>query len=264
MAPGWILDMASASDRGKVREQNEDCLVADPELGYAVLADGMGGYNAGEVASRIAVETVESEMRKLQERYALDDLGSSFVEKLLSDQVVAANVAIYRAAQDDRAYYGMGTTLVMALWHGTNIVVAHVGDSRLYRLRGDLLEQVTRDHSLLQEQIDLGLIDPEQARYSPHRNLVTRALGVDTEVDVEVHTYAAEPDDLYLLCSDGLSDMLDERDLATTLRGGAEDLSGTVLSLVQQANDGGGRDNISVILAQLRESRRTAHRSARF
>jgi len=251
LAPGWKMEMASATDRGRVRAQNEDSLIADAELGYAVLADGMGGYNAGEVASRIAVATVDAEMRKMSSAGA-QRMTPLCVEEAVAAHVMAANAAIYRAASEQPGCSGMGTTLVMALWRGASVVTAHVGDSRLYRLRGEVLTQVTRDHSFLQEQIDQGLIDREQARHAPIRNLVTRALGVDPQVQVEVHTHLAEPGDVYLLCSDGLSDMLDDRDMTSTLRSGIDDLGRIARALVHQANESGGRDNISVVLARLR------------
>lgn len=244
---GLFLEMASATDRGRIRSQNEDSLIADAELGYAVLADGMGGYNAGEVASRIAVATVESEVRKM----GVAAMTAPGIERAVAAHVVAANRAIYEAARRNAAYAGMGTTLVMALWRVDGMVTAHVGDSRLYRLRDGALEQVTRDHSFLQEQIDQGLIAPELARYAPSRNLLTRALGIDPRVDVEVHTHRTQPGDLYLLCSDGLSDMLDDRAMTATLTQGSQQLDRLAEALVRQANENGGRDNISVILARL-------------
>ncbi|MGE5525816.1 MAG: Stp1/IreP family PP2C-type Ser/Thr phosphatase [Rhodospirillaceae bacterium] len=239
--------MASATDCGRIRSQNEDSLIADAELGYAVLADGMGGYNAGEVASRIAVATVDSEIRKM----GATAMAAADIEQAVAAHVAAANRAIYDAARRNAAYSGMGTTLVMALWRMNDMVTAHVGDSRLYRLRDGVLEQVTRDHSFLQEQIDLGLIDAELARYAPSRNLVTRALGIEPRVDVEVHTHRTQSGDLYLLCSDGLSDMLDERAMTATLTQGPRQLDRLAEALVHQANENGGRDNISVVLARL-------------
>jgi protein phosphatase len=145
----------------------------------------------------------------------------------------------------------MGTTLVVALWHDNQISVGHIGDSRLYRLRDGALEQITRDHSLLQEQIDSGMITREQARHSQNKNLVTRAVGIDPEVETEVHTYSVQPGDMYLLCSDGLSDMVPDEDVQLTLESLASNLPLAAEQLVQQANDNGGRDNISVILVRI-------------
>jgi serine/threonine protein phosphatase PrpC len=241
-----VLEVATATHSGMVRSHNEDSVAADAEIGLAVLADGMGGYNAGEVASGIAVAMISEELKKL-----LADAEPDGAEKLLGEQVARANSAIYQAAQSQPQYSGMGTTLVVALWHDNKMSVGHVGDSRLYRLRSETFEQVTRDHSLLQEQIDSGMITREQARFSQNKNLVTRAVGIDVEVETELHTYAVEPGDIYLLCSDGLSDMVTDEDLQLTLSSLQANLPLAAEQLVQQANDNGGRDNISVILVRV-------------
>lgn len=244
------LEVATATHAGMVRSHNEDSIAADAEIGLAVLADGMGGYNAGEVASGIAVAMISTEMRKVLVADKAEDLNSG-AEGLISEHAKKVNVAIYQAAQGQPQYSGMGTTLVVALWYDNQVAVGHVGDSRLYRLRGDTFEQVTRDHSVLQEQIDSGLITREQARYSQNRNLVTRAVGIDPEVDVEVHTYPVQPGDIYLLCSDGLSDMIADEDMQLTLSSLQANLPLAAEQLVRQANDNGGRDNISVILVRV-------------
>lgn len=243
-----VLEVATATHSGMVRSHNEDSIAADAEIGLAVLADGMGGYNAGEVASGIAVAMISDEMKKLLGD-AETEAGNA--EDLLSEHVARANAAIYQAAQSQPQYSGMGTTLVVALWHDNKMAVGHVGDSRLYRLRGETFEQVTRDHSLLQEQIDSGMITREQARFSQNKNLVTRAVGIDAEVETEVHTYPVQPGDIYLLCSDGLSDMVTDEDIQLTLSSLQANLSLAAEQLVQQANDNGGRDNISVILVRV-------------
>ena len=243
-----VLEVATATHSGMVRSHNEDSIAADAEIGLAVLADGMGGYNAGEVASGIAVAMISEEMKKL---LGAADAEPDGAEKLLGEQVARANAAIYQAAQSQPQYSGMGTTLVVALWHDNKMSVGHVGDSRLYRLRSETFEQVTRDHSLLQEQIDSGMITREQARFSQNKNLVTRAVGIDAEVETELHTYAVEPGDIYLLCSDGLSDMVTDEDIQLTLSSLQANLPLAAEQLVQQANDNGGRDNISVILVRV-------------
>jgi len=243
-----VLEVATATHSGMVRSHNEDSIAADAEIGLAVLADGMGGYNAGEVASGIAVAMISEEMKKL---LGAADAEPDGAEKLLGEQVARANAAIYQAAESQPQYSGMGTTLVVALWHDNKMSVGHVGDSRLYRLRSETFEQVTRDHSLLQEQIDSGMITREQARFSQNKNLVTRAVGIDAEVETELHTYAAEPGDIYLLCSDGLSDMVTDEDIQLTLSSLQANLPLAAEQLVQQANDNGGRDNISVILVRV-------------
>ena len=215
------LEIATATDPGMVRSHNEDSIAADAELGLAVLADGMGGYNAGEVASGIAVAMLTTEMKQaLQEQdphKLVDGTGEPLAAALVRENSGKANAAIFQTAKSQPQYAGMGTTLVVALFFDNRIAVGHIGDSRLYRLRKDDFSQVTRDHSLLQEQIDSGMITKEQARYSQNKNLVTRAVGIDPEVETEVHTYDVEQGDIYLLCSDGLSDMVTDEDIHATL-----------------------------------------------
>lgn len=248
-----VLEIATATHAGMVRSHNEDSIAADAEIGLAVLADGMGGYNAGEVASGIAVAMISTEMKQKLSGGRTEVLNGG-AERFLAEHAERANAAIYEAAQSQPQYSGMGTTLVVALWYDNQVAVSHVGDSRLYRLRGETFEQVTRDHSLLQEQIDSGLITREQARYSQNKNLVTRAVGIDPAVDVEAHTYPVQPGDIYLLCSDGLSDMVTDEDIQLTLSSLQANLSLAADQLVQQANDNGGRDNISVILVRVRRN----------
>src|SRR6185369_1202409 len=178
------LEIASASDPGMVRSNNEDSIASDASKGLVVLADGMGGYNAGEVASGMATTLITTELQRLlesQPAYAQDAAGKALAEKILYDQVAKANTSIYQAAQSQPQYAGMGTTLVVGLFYDNKLAVAHVGDSRMYRLRAGQFTQVTKDHSLLQEQIDSGLITPEQAKLSANKNLVTRALGIDPQ-----------------------------------------------------------------------------------
>jgi PPM family protein phosphatase len=248
------LEVVTATDPGMVRSHNEDSITADGSMGLMVLADGMGGYNAGEVASGIAVAMLTNELRQAlessQARLA-DEPGSPRAVALIKDSAGKANAAIYQAAKSQPQYAGMGTTLVVALFYDNHLAVGHIGDSRLYRFRGDGFEQITRDHSLLQEQIDSGMISKEQARYSQNKNLVTRAVGIDPEVETEIHTYEVESGDIYLLCSDGLSDMVEDDDIHNTLSMLRTNLSLAAQQLVQLANDNGGRDNISVILVRV-------------
>ena len=245
------LEIATATHPGMVRSHNEDSIAAEPEIGLAILADGMGGYNAGEVASGIAVELIRTEVKKALADRKPEALNGAGAETLIVEHAGLANAAIYQAAQSQPQYSGMGTTLVVALWHDNQMSVGHIGDSRLYRLRGADFEQVTRDHSLLQEQIDSGMITKEQARHSQNKNLVTRAVGIDPQVEAEVHTYPVQQGDIYLLCSDGLSDMVGDEDIQLTLSSLQTNLSLAAQQLVQQANDNGGRDNVSVILVRV-------------
>ncbi|HEU5282313.1 MAG TPA: Stp1/IreP family PP2C-type Ser/Thr phosphatase [Burkholderiales bacterium] len=252
------LEMASATHTGMVRAHNEDSIGSDPSIGLAVLADGMGGYNAGEVASGIAVALISKETRETLAHvrpYELDrGSGKPMAVRILGSIIARANSSIFQAANSQPQYAGMGTTLVVALLADNHINVAHVGDSRLYRLRGDELAQLTRDHSLLQEQIDSGMITKEMARRSQNKNLVTRAVGIEPEVEADVNTFEAREGDTYLLCSDGLCDMVDDEDILLTLTSLSANLPLAANQLVQMANDNGGRDNISVILIRVRRS----------
>ena len=246
-----LFDMVSATDVGRVRSHNEDSIAADPDIGVATLADGMGGYNAGEVASGIAVAMIPAEMRKLRAELLLDQMSDSEIEKRVEAQARKVNAAIYNAAQKESQYAGMGTTLVFGCWHRNKVTVGHLGDSRMYRLRGDAIESLTKDHYWIQEQIDKGLMTYEQARASKKKNLVTRACGIDPNVMPEVHTHVVEQGDIYMLCSDGLYDMVPDEDIHLTVKSLKSNLPLAAQQLVQQANDNGGRDNISVILVHV-------------
>ena len=244
---------AALSDRGQLRENNEDAVRVEADAALAVLADGMGGYSAGEVASGMAIALIGAEMARWAtgpraHPLVPDDAALLEAARAVAQAVDNANLTIWSAAQVNADYHQMGTTVVVAQFLPERLVLAHVGDSRAYRLRGPEFRQLTRDHSLLQEQLDAGLISAEEAALSPQRNLLTRALGVMATVEVEVHVHAVAPGDLYLLCSDGLTDMLGDADLAELL-GGSGDLEQKATALVAAANAQGGRDNISVILA---------------
>lgn len=251
-----VLEVASRTDPGRVRPHNEDAVFASAELGLAVLADGMGGYQAGEVASRMAVDLLAAGLGERIPACRPQEVeagsGCRRAHRLIAEQVTAANAAVYGAAQSHAEYAGMGTTLVMAWFYGNRVSVAHIGDSRLYRLRGREFQQLTRDHSLLQEQLDNGMITPAQARFAGNRNLVTRALGIDPEVEAEINECEVAPGDIYLLCSDGLNDMVEDGEIAETLVRLADDPEQAAEQLVQLANDNGGRDNVSVILVKIK------------
>jgi len=236
------------TDPGRVRTNNEDCVAASETHGLAVLADGMGGYNAGEIASAMAVSFITTELGQW-----LLDAGKHPVSQALMRAIEAtvgqANLSIYNAAVANAQFSGMGTTIVVGVFEPSRVTLAHVGDSRCYVLRDHRLIQLTRDHSLLQEQLDAGLITPELARIAAHKNLVTRALGVDAGVAIDVQEYPPREGDVYLMCSDGLSDMLDDETLLALLDVPLP-LAERAQALVRAANSAGGRDNISVILAQ--------------
>jgi protein phosphatase len=248
------LEIASRTDPGIVREHNEDVVFVNPARGLVILADGMGGYNAGEVASGIAISFIASALETSFFDPLPDEIdagGRPDAIRCLAKSIGLANTAIYNASLSESVYAGMGTTLVMALFFDNRITVGHIGDSRLYRLRDGEFAVVTRDHSLLQEQIDHGMITAEEARYAHNRNLVTRALGVESEVESEIHAYDVAPGDLYLLCSDGLNDMVSDEKIRLTLQTSSDDLELAAERLVQMANDNGGRDNVSVILVKV-------------
>ena len=250
-----VLEIVRLTDVGQRREHNEDTIASDDTMGFVILADGMGGYKAGEVASEIAVLSVTAELKEamLNLRPGQVDamLNKQAEAKLVIDAVRNANAAIYNVSQTQPQCAGMGTTLVVGLFTNNKLLVGHIGDSRMYRLRNEGLTQITEDHSLLQEQIKSGLITPEQAKYSANKNLVTRAVGIDPEVELELNEYDVEVDDLYLLCSDGLSDLVEDELIQATLNMLSSDLPEAAKKLVQMANDNGGKDNISVILVRV-------------
>ncbi len=240
------FEYAGVTDPGLLRENNEDSVAFDPVQGVAVLADGMGGYNAGEIASAMAVTFVKAELSRWLEE-AAPQCTASDIKHAMEVCVVNANQSIYNAANANPQFSGMGTTIVLGVFEAGRVLLAHVGDSRCYVWRQGVLTQLTRDHSLLQEQLAAGVITPAQAKVASHKNLVTRALGVDDGVQVDVMEHTPAEGDVYLMCSDGLSDMVDDEDVARLLLNKSS-LQDCASALVRAANEAGGRDNISVIL----------------
>lgn len=238
------LTIASLSDAGLVRNFNEDSVAVDEELGLVIVADGMGGYKAGDVAAGMATMIVANELKSQLGGSHLN--GRPVSTEIIRAAVNRANQSIHHAAHNRAQFQGMGATLVMALFHDDMVSIAHAGDSRAYRLRHDKLEQLTVDHSLLQEQLEMGLISAEDARVSHNRNLVTRALGVNQNIVVDVRQERALPGDIYLLCTDGLNDMVDDADIELAMVSLQENIPLLVKQLVIMANDNGGHDNISV------------------
>lgn len=243
-----MIELFAAVDPGRARSNNEDSVATDDGVALAVLADGMGGYNAGEVASNMATSFIRTELGRWL-REASKQASDAEVRRAMDICVDNANRAIFNASNSNPQYAGMGTTLVVAVFRDDRVLLGHVGDSRCYRIRAGRLQQVTRDHSLLQEQLDAGLITPEQAAFSSNKNLVTRAVGVEDTVMLETHQHDVEPGDVFLLCSDGLSDMLDDAAIAQVLQA-HDSLETSGRALIAAANDAGGKDNISVILAR--------------
>ena len=241
------------TDPGLARDNNEDSVAIDVATQLCVLADGMGGYNAGEIASGMATTFIKSEMGRWLSQ-AGRNANAKEVRRALEICVENANRSIFNAANSNPQYVGMGTTLVVGVFQDDRLTLGHIGDSRCYRFRGETFEQITKDHSLLQEQIDAGLITPEQAATSLNKNLVTRALGVEDAVLLEVHEHRVEDNDVFIMCSDGLSDMVDDAGIARLLNGDAS-LEQKAKQLIDAANAAGGRDNISVLLVCARQGR---------
>lgn len=252
------LNIAQLTDTGLVRARNEDTIASDARLGFAILADGMGGYNAGDVASQMAVSVIMSALSaQLQ---GLATLGQPFNHAVASayllEAVQLANQAIYQAAQTQAHYAEMGTTLVTSLFVDNQVIIGHIGDSRAYVLRNGRLHSISSDHSVLQQQLDAGMITAAQAKLAIYKNYVTKALGVDPAADLELNTYDVMVGDIYLLCSDGLNDMLEDSEIASLLLAehsapNAATLAMTARALVEKANQRGGQDNISVILIEI-------------
>ncbi|KIQ35798.1 protein phosphatase [Variovorax paradoxus] len=246
--PALCWEFAALTDVGRVRAHNEDAVHVDPELGLTVLADGMGGYKGGEVASAMAVSLLHASFARWFAQAGLQ-APARVVRRALQAATDEANASILHAGTTNAELQGMGTTLVLAAFRPQRVLVGHIGDSRCYRLRNNKLELLTRDHSLRQQQLDAGAITPEEALSSPTRNLVTRAVGVEAQVLLEMHEHSARPGDLYMLCSDGLSEMITDAQLFTLLEHDVG-LQKKAQLLVAIANDNGGRDNISVVLAR--------------
>ncbi|PPE70021.1 Stp1/IreP family PP2C-type Ser/Thr phosphatase [Caldimonas thermodepolymerans] len=254
-----LFEFFCLTDPGRARDNNEDSVAVDEQAGLAVLADGMGGYNAGEIASGMATAFIKSELgRWLTEAAA--NASDTDVRRAMDICVDNANRAIFNAANSNPQYAGMGTTLVVAVLREGRLLLGHIGDSRAYRFRNGKLTQITKDHSLLQEQIDAGLITQEQAAYSANKNLVTRAVGVEDNVLLETHMHDVLAGDVILLCSDGLSDMISDEQIAALLQS-ATDLREAGTGLVAAANAAGGRDNIAVVLVRAQGSPNAGGRS---
>ena len=253
LANGLKLGVYGLSDVGQNREHNEDSISWDIDLGLIMLADGMGGHNAGEVASEMAVTAIRD---ALLDVLTPDMLETRMIkcDEAVREAVIYANEEIHEQAHRRIDYAGMGTTVVLTLFYDDKVTYAHVGDSRIYRFRNAELRQLTQDHSLVQEMIDSGYLSQEEAQVSTSRNLITRALGIAPEVEVDVVTDDLDQDDVYLLCSDGLSDLVGIEDMTGILLEYDHDKAKAAQRLVDLANERGGTDNISVILVAFHEA----------
>ncbi len=246
------------SDVGLVRGHNEDKIAWDENLGLVLLADGMGGHNAGEVASELAVNRIIDSLRGV----LIPDIEGAVDRQAAVDEAIQhANNEIVQVALERQECAGMGTTIVLSLFHDESVIFAHVGDSRIYRYRDGELSQITTDHSLVQEMVDNGYISEEEALTSASRNLITRALGISDTVEVDIIESDCRIGDLYLLCSDGLTDLVTDEEISAILEqydqgdgyslGALESIA---TSLISSANEKGGKDNISVVLVTKMEA----------
>lgn len=246
---------AGLTDVGRKRNHNEDSFLIDDELQLYVVADGMGGHAGGGTASRIAVETIDKELRRAREGkdnpfLSVPNLQDSPIPEALRTAVEKACLAIYTAAQEDPRLSGMGTTVISLVVRDEHAFFAHVGDSRAYLIRGDLIQQISEDHSLVNEQIKAGMITPEEAKHSRYKNIITRSVGFEEEVQVDVMGLVSEPGDVFLLCSDGLANMLEDREIHEVVAQ-AQSFEDVPKRLVDFANERGGDDNITVIVVRV-------------
>ena len=245
------------TDVGMLREHNEDSVASDLSMGLILLADGMGGYKAGEVASEIAVLIIAAEMNlAMQNTEQLFKTEPDLLAEsnMLINAVEFTNAAIYNVSLNQPECAGMGTTLVAGVFTNNKLVLGHIGDSRMYRLRGEVLTQLTEDHSLVQEQINAGLITLEQAKLAKNKNLVTRALGVGATVELELQELEVAVGDMYMMCSDGLSDLLHDEEISKIFIETQGGITKIANKLVETANEYGGLDNISVVIAKIEKS----------
>ncbi len=251
------IEIVNVSDVGKCRPHNEDSTLSDSSEGLVILADGMGGYKGGEVASAIAVTSIHFEilagLGKIQRGKKTENSEISLESDVIKNAITLANSEIYSTAQTDQQCQGMGTTIIVALFHNNKCTIGHVGDSRAYRKRANTFTQITKDHSLIQELIDRGMYTPEEAVKHAPKNLVTRAMGIDSQVEVDIGEDIVEPGDIYMLCSDGLNDMVGDEEIHLTLSKYSANLAQASDELVRLANTKGGKDNISIILVKVLE-----------
>jgi protein phosphatase len=243
------VEIVSRTDVGLKRNHNEDRLAVFPDKGLVLLADGMGGYNAGEVASQLVIDTVAAELLSM-----LEKMDGSIGEKEIVSAVELSNSAIFKAVEQNSELNGMGTTLVLAVFQGERASFAHIGDSRLYRFRRGEFEQLTSDHSMLQELLDQGMFETENEAMDAGvpSSVLTRGLGIENEIKVDFREESIQDGDIYLLCSDGLSGMIPDEAIYSVLDSLSDDLPGAADLLTKLALDNGGKDNISLILVHCR------------
>ena len=241
--------ISGQTDPGIVRNRNEDALAWDEPIHLAMLADGMGGHNAGDVASSMALGIIQDTLFERLPKLSRPDSGRQRTALILN-VIEKANTHIYQTAQANIEKTGMGTTLALTLFHRDKVIVAHIGDSRIYRLRKHRLKSLTHDHSLVNQLVAQGTMTKEEAKISRYKNVITRALGHKDRVEPEIRTLKTMTQDIYLLCSDGLYDMMSERDIRDIVTSHGEDLRAAAQQLIAKANENGGKDNITAILVK--------------
>jgi serine/threonine protein phosphatase PrpC len=246
---------AGLTDVGRKRNHNEDSFLIDDELQLYVVADGMGGHAGGGTASRLAVEAIDKELRRARESrdnpfVTTPTLQDALLPDALRTAVEKACLAIFTTAQEDPRLSGMGTTVISLVVRDNQAFFAHVGDSRAYLIRGPLIQQISEDHSLVNEQIKAGMITPEEAKHSRYKNIITRSVGFEEEVQVDVMGMVAEPGDIFLLCSDGLANMVEDQELHELVHTSPH-FGDIPKRLIELANERGGDDNITAIVVQV-------------
>jgi len=250
------IEIAACSDTGRVRGHNEDAIASDQNQGIVVLADGMGGCQAGEVASALAVESIlqmlthplKSWFKGLRNQDTHNEFHKTTEQ--LAVIVQKANRKLYQLANEKNQYWGMGTTVVVAIFFDQWVGIAHVGDSRMYRLRDNDLCQLTKDHTVVQDLVDAQLLSPQQASHDSRKHLITRALGTEKQVVVDLQEQEVFAQDIYLLCSDGLHDMLENHEIKSVLSDTSLSMQQAAHLLIDMANEKGGEDNISLLIAR--------------
>ena len=238
------VEFSGATDRGKRRKSNEDSFGVFKDLNFAIVADGMGGHAGGEVASRLAVETVHQAILQNSHKNS---------QERLDNALQKANTHILETAKKDPALSGMGTTVVTFLLSGKSVHIGYAGDSRAYLYRESKLQQITEDHSLVRDYIRKGLLTPEEAKQNPLKHVITRALGTHETIQIDHRSVLLGGDDIFLLCSDGLSNMVSLDELQRGLAAPRRNLDETCKGLIHQANENGGSDNITLVLVHCRE-----------
>jgi len=248
-----IASFSAKSDLGLKRKVNEDSFLADESIGLFMVLDGIGGHLAGEVASKLGLNTIkENVIRSIKDKPLADNQNLSREVQILNESLLLANQIIYEAANSRPEYFGMGTTVASLLLGRENIAIAHVGDSRIYLIRENSIERLTEDHSLVMEQLKRGIISAEEAEKSEMKNIITRALGAEELLTPTVDELIPFNNDLFLICSDGLTDLVTDDELLEIILKSRHLFDQAVQNLIDKANEKGGKDNITAILVNIK------------